>query len=154
MRIVLKLRRVVYLSCAASPLYDGWACASVCCRLSPFTGKPPPLSLEKGERLRERGGRATEAEYRRRGKKRWEEGGRKGGKTHSGKHPLFIFSALNEAVSAWWSKALWMSTLRKAAGDCKQASKELAFKLCCPSAKIWLVGGANCGCTQRERHFL
>lgn len=74
--------------------------------MSPFTAKPPFVTGERRaverERERERG-RATDAEYRRgRRGERWKEASRKGGVRHKdGKHLLFIFSALNRAVSAW-----------------------------------------------------
>lgn len=53
-RHVLKWRRAIYLSCAALLLYDKWACASVCAGWDHLLPNPL-LSLEKGERLRERG---------------------------------------------------------------------------------------------------
>lgn len=125
MRIVLKWRRVAYLSVAALASV-WWMSFCICvCRLSPFTAKTP-LPLEKGVergRARWRGGREAAYGRGRRGRDRKREAGREeeeGGKTHRGKHPPVIFSALNSAVSVWCEWAF----LRKAAWDGDQASKE------------------------------
>lgn len=155
MRIVLKWSSLFYLAHAALPLCDGWAWASVCARLSPFAAKPPSLSLEKAEWLREREWRKREGEggeSRGRVGKEGEEMEKRHterGVRHTAGSILYIFSAFRKAKSACWSKAVWMRVHMWCDGGVR-----CSIECLLPSAKNWLTGGARWGLphTKGEPH--
>lgn len=157
---VLKWRRAIYLSCAALLLYDGWACASVCAGGDHLLPNPL-LSLEKGERLRERGrgGRVMDAQYRRRRRgKRWKEASRKGGLRH--KVGSIFFSYFLVWIEQWVrgnpKPCEWYFT-SGSRGRRKKASKDQQLNSAAFSQDLayWRsLFRSGTAAAHKERHFL